>query len=313
MENTSANAQNTNALQVFNFKEQQVEVIIIDGEPHFIGKQVATILGYSDPQKAVRMHVDNEDRGVAKLSTPGGRQDVNTINESGMYSLILSSKLDNSKRFKRWITNEILPSIRKYGVYAKEDTIEQMLNDPDSMITILQKLKEERAKAKEFKRWVTSEVLPSIRKTGKYEAPKEPETDDILIARALIAASNKINALKEQVAALMPKATAYDAVVNKFDNISWRDVCNELKSTFGITEKDVRDKLIAERWIYRINTMSGKSKYKPYTETIFRDLMVVKDVLCNDGKVRQGNFFTYKGREQLIDWFAPVVAMDNPA
>ena len=262
MENTSANNQNTNAMQVFNFKNQQVDIIIINGEPHFIGKQVCDILGYTNPRKALADHVDAEDKGVTKRYTPGGMQDTTIINESGLYSLILGSKLES---------------------------------------------------AKEFKRWVTSEVLPSIRKTGKYEAPKEPETDDILIARALIAASNKINALKEQVAALMPKATAYDAVVNKFDNISWRDVCNELKSTFGITEKDVRDKLIAERWIYRINTMSGKSKYKPYTETIFRDLMVVKDVLCNDGKVRQGNFFTYKGREQLIDWFAPVVALDNPA
>ena len=189
---------------------------------------------------------------------------MTVINESGLYSLIMGSKLE---------------------------------------------------RAKEFKRWVTSEVLPSIRKTGSYSVTQmqEQETDDILIARALIAASNKINTLKEQVAALLPKATAYDAVIEKFDNISWRDLCNELKSTFGVKENEIRDKLIAERWIYKVNQFGGKSKYKPYTETIFRDLMVVKDVLCNDGKVRQGNFFTYKGREQLIDWFAPVVAIDEVA
>ena len=188
------------------------------------------------------------------------------------------------------IINQSLKAVNEYGLYN----------------LILGSRKPE---AKQFKRWITHEVLPSIRKTGKYEVKQSREQ---LIASALLAAKEVIGELNDKVKALLPKATAYDAVINKFDNISWRDLCNELKSTFGVNEKEVRDKLLSERWIYKINTMSGRSKYKPYTETILRDLMVVKDVLCNDGKVRQGSYFTYKGREQLIDCFAPVVAADNP-
>ncbi|MBR1730221.1 MAG: phage antirepressor KilAC domain-containing protein, partial [Selenomonadaceae bacterium] len=90
-------------------------------------------------------------------------------------------------------------------------------------------------------------------------------------------------------------------------SVSWRDFCNKIRDTFGVKENEIREKLIAEHWIYKTNTLCGKTKYKPYKETIDRDLMIVKDVLCNDGEVRAANFFTYKGQQQLIDWFAPVV------
>ena len=83
----------------------------------FVGKDVATALGYSDSNKAIRIHVDDEDKGGAVLSTPGGNQKVIFINESGLYSLILSSKLPQAKAFKRWVTSEVLPSIRKTGRY----------------------------------------------------------------------------------------------------------------------------------------------------------------------------------------------------
>ena len=83
----------------------------------FVGKDVATALGYSDAQKAIRVHVDDDDKGGAVLSTPGGNQKVIFINESGLYSLILSSKLPQAKAFKHWVTSEVLPSIRKTGRY----------------------------------------------------------------------------------------------------------------------------------------------------------------------------------------------------
>lgn len=106
-----------NKLQVFNFNENQIRTLLINNEPYFIGKDVANILGYSNTRKAINDHVDEEDKGVTKCDTLGGKQDLIVINESGLYSLILSSKLATAKKFKRWVTSEVLPAIRKTGQY----------------------------------------------------------------------------------------------------------------------------------------------------------------------------------------------------
>ena len=128
-------------LQVFSNAEfGSVRSIMINNEPFFVGKDVAEILGYSRTADAIKVHVDKEDKGVCEMQTPGGVQNVTIINESGLYSLILSSKLPNAKKFKRWVTSEVLPAIRKHGVFA----VDTMLNDPDAMIAALQAYKEER-------------------------------------------------------------------------------------------------------------------------------------------------------------------------
>ena len=106
-----------NNIVAFKYNEQQVRPIEKNGEPWFVGKDVAEILGYSDTAQAVRKHIDNEDKGVVEMTTPGGKQPVTIINESGLYSLILSSKLPTAKEFKHWVTSEVLPSIRKTGEY----------------------------------------------------------------------------------------------------------------------------------------------------------------------------------------------------
>lgn len=106
-----------NNIVAFKYNEQQVRTIEKNGEPWFVGKDVAEILGYSDTAQAVRKHIDNEDKGVVEMTTPGGKQPVTIINESGLYSLILSSKLPTAKEFKHWVTSEVLPSIRKTGEY----------------------------------------------------------------------------------------------------------------------------------------------------------------------------------------------------
>lgn len=118
----------------------------INGEPWFVGKDAAVILGYSDTAQAIRKHVDSEDKGVVEMTTPGGNQNVTIINESGLYSLILSSKLPSAKSFKRWVTSEILPSIRKHGAYMTPDTIEKVLLNPDTIIKIATQLKQEQEK-----------------------------------------------------------------------------------------------------------------------------------------------------------------------
>ena len=107
-----------NNLKVFmNPEFGSIRIITENNEPWFVGKDVAEILGYTNPLKAIRDHVDEEDKGVNETGTPGGNQKVITINESGLYSLILSSKLPGAKRFKRWVTSEVLPAIRKTGGY----------------------------------------------------------------------------------------------------------------------------------------------------------------------------------------------------
>lgn len=109
-----------------------------DGEPWFVGKDVAVILGYSNPRKAIIDHVDEEDKGVTKRDTLGGTQNMTVINESGLYSLILSSKLPKAHDFKHWVTSDVLPSIRKTGMYATPTTFDTMLNDPDAFLQLVQ-------------------------------------------------------------------------------------------------------------------------------------------------------------------------------
>lgn len=130
-----------NDLQVFNFEQNQVRIIEKDGEPWFVAKDVAETLGYSDTSDAVRRHIDDEDKGGGEIPTPGGIQKVITINESGLYSLILSSKLPTAKQFKHWITSEVIPSIRKHGAYMTPETIEKTLTNPDFIIQLAQQLK----------------------------------------------------------------------------------------------------------------------------------------------------------------------------
>ena len=122
----------------------EIRTTTVDGEPWFIGKDAALALGYSNTRDAIYKHVDDEDKGVANCDTPSGIQSMIIINESGLYSLVMSSKLPTAKKFKRWVTSEVLPAIRKHGMYATDD----LLNDPDLAIKTFQLLKEEREKRK---------------------------------------------------------------------------------------------------------------------------------------------------------------------
>lgn len=131
-----------NNIEIFKNEEfGQIRAIEIDGQGWIIGKDVTEKLGYKNSSDAIIKHVDEEDKGVAKCDTLGGKQDLTVINESGLYSLILSSKLPSAKKFKRWVTSDVLPSIRKHGMYAKDE----LLDNPDLLIAAATKLKEERA------------------------------------------------------------------------------------------------------------------------------------------------------------------------
>lgn len=101
--------------EIFNFNGKQVRTIILDSEPFFVGKDVADILGYSRADNAIRSHVDDDDKLMHQFSASGQNRNMIIINESGLYSLILASKLPQAKEFKKWITSEVLPAIRKHG------------------------------------------------------------------------------------------------------------------------------------------------------------------------------------------------------
>ncbi|MDV2912246.1 phage antirepressor [Pediococcus acidilactici] len=134
-----------NELQNFNFEGNEVRTVLINDEPYFVGKDIADVLGYLNTRDALSKHVDEEDKNsVAIHDGKKGNPNQVVINESGMYSLVLSSKLPNAKKFKRWVTNEVLPSIRKHGAYMTDEKIEEALLNPDTIISLATQLKNER-------------------------------------------------------------------------------------------------------------------------------------------------------------------------
>ncbi|EAF1189798.1 phage repressor protein/antirepressor Ant [Listeria monocytogenes] len=133
-------------LQIFNFEGNEVRTVFIENEPHFVGKDVAQTLGYSNHIDALRRHVFTKNKGVVKHDTLGGSQNLTIINEAGLYQLIFKSKLESAERFQDWVTSEVLPSVRKHGAYMTNDTIEKAITDPDFLIKLATNLKEEKTK-----------------------------------------------------------------------------------------------------------------------------------------------------------------------
>lgn len=177
-------------IQIFKNEEfGEVRTLVIDGEPWFVGKDVAEILGYSNTRKALLDHVDEDDKckndGVTFCDSMGRIQKPVVINESGLYSLILSSKLPNAKKFKRWVTSEILPNIRKHGAYMTENTLEEALKNPDFLIKLATELKEEQNKRK------------ALEEEKELNAPKVVFADAVSISKTNILVGELAKILKQ--------------------------------------------------------------------------------------------------------------------
>ena len=234
-----------NNIQIFKYEDNDVRTVDLNGEPWFVGKDVAAVLEYSNPRKALADHVDQEDKGVTKCDTLGGVQELTIINESGLYSLILSSKLPT---------------------------------------------------AKQFKRWVTSEVLPSIRKNGGYIAGQEQLTPSELMAKALLVANKtlaereaRISELTVQNAIMQPKAEYFDELVDRNLLTSFRETAKQL----GVEEKKFISFLMEKKYIYR----DKKAKLMPYADKN-NGLFEVKE--CFNEKTKWSGtqtLITPKGRE----------------
>ena len=186
-----------NELKIFeNEQFGTIRTVEIDNTPYFVGKDVAEILGYERADNAIRTHVDDEDKLMHQISASGQGRNMTVINESGLYSLILSSKLPKAKEFKRWVTSEVLPAIRKHGVYA----VDEVLENPDMLISALQALKAEKEKAKRL--------------------------------------TETLSVQEQQIAELQPKASYYDVVLNCKDLVSVTEIAKDYgKSAKWLNEK----------------------------------------------------------------------------
>lgn len=171
-----------NKLQIFSNEQfGSIRTIEIDGKPYFVGKDVAEVLGYSNTRDALGKHVDSEDK--ADVAIHDGRQNRNhtIINESGLYSLILSSKLPNAKEFKRWVTSEVLPTIRRHGMYATDE----LLNNPDFAIKVFTELREERLKRQSLE----EKVAVQVQQIAELQ-PKASYYDVVLNCKDLLSISS---------------------------------------------------------------------------------------------------------------------------
>lgn len=157
-----------NEITPFDFEGYQVRAVVIDNEPYFVGKDVTKVLGYSNSSKAILDHVDTDDKLNNETLSSLGQRGGWLIAESGMYSLIMSSKLPSAKRFKHWVTSEVLPSIRRDGAYLAPKTAEEWLNNPDLMIDVLTRYKQSQ---KEIQR---------LHDENAVMAPKADYTDKML-------------------------------------------------------------------------------------------------------------------------------------
>ncbi|MCA1027826.1 phage antirepressor [Cytobacillus kochii] len=146
--------------KLFNYKENPIRTVVSEGNIWFIAKDVCDVLAIGNTSMALR-RLDEDEKGVNTIETLGGVQSMTTINEAGLYSLILSSRKPEAKQFRRWVTHEVLPSIRKHGAYMTEDVLDNAIGNPDFMIGLLENLKEER-KARELLEHKVSEDLPKV-------------------------------------------------------------------------------------------------------------------------------------------------------
>lgn len=245
-----------NGIQVFNNPEfGSIRTLEINGEPYFVGKDVATLLGYSNTRKALADHVDEDDKtdGVTIRDSIGREQNPVLINESGLYSLILSSKLPSAKRFKRW---------------------------------------------------VTSEVLPSIRKSGGYITGQEQMTDSELMAKALLVAQKQINERNAQIERMKPKEIFADAVAASHTSILIGELAKLLKQN-GVETGQRR----LFTWMrdngYLIK--GGSSRNMPTQKGMELGLFEIKETTINnpDGSIRisRTTKVTGKGQQYFINKF----------
>ena len=238
----------SNSIQVFdNAQFGSIRAMDVDGQPWFVAKDVCDALGLGRQQDSTR-YLDDDEKGECLVDTPSGQQSMVAISEAGLYSLILRSRKPEARAFKRWVTHDVLPSIRSHGMYATPQTVERMLNDPDTMIATLKALKAER---------------------------------------------QRVAALVEDNARLVPKATAYDIEIEATGTMSITEAARYLAQ---IDSSMTRKRLFG---YLRADGMICKQDNAPTKEAIKRGYLVQMLTTRADGKANSPYaHMTRKG----LDW-----------
>lgn len=224
-------------IEVFrNAEFGEIRTIVIDGEPWFVGKDIAEALGYTKPTDAVRKRVSDEDRGISKMETPSGSQQMTVINESGLYSLILSSKLPSAKEFKHWVTSDVLPSVRKHGAYMTTKTIENVLTSPDFIIQLATQLKNEQEARKAAENKIEEQQLQLEEQKPKVEfADHVSESENLITMEymAKLANDEHINVGRNKLFSWLREQK-----ILKFDNVPYQNFID--KGYFKVRESTFR-------------------------------------------------------------------------
>ena len=271
-----------------NNKFGSVRTTVIDNEPWFVGKDVAEKLGYTNPRKAIIDHVDADDKGVTKCDTLGGTQELTVINESGLYSLVLSSKLPTAKAFKKWVTSEILPTIRKTGGYVDNDDL--FLN------TYL-------PTADDATRGLFKATLVTMRKqTEMLEAQK----------REIAEKSSVIGKQQEVIAEQKPKADYFDNFMKREGLSNIRDTATQLHIPQNLFVR----LLIEQGFLYRTGEQfkNGKTYHGGQLRPAANKnngYFKLKDFVAPNGYVDKQVFVTAKGKSFFHEYFADIVEAEG--
>lgn len=247
-----------NELQIFNNPDfGQVRMVMIEDTPYFVGRDVAEALGYKDTVNAIKSHVDDEDRDVAKCHTLGGNQNLTVINESGVYALVFGSKLPNARKFKHW---------------------------------------------------VTSEVLPSIRKTGGYKVEAKPMDDMEILCRAVLISDKRIKALENKIELDAPKVAYADYASASKDSVLIRDFCHGLpKEGIKIGEHKLYALLVKHKVLAK--KQNGYDIYQKYANAGYfeRPPRALPVKAGEAPKIRFTVYITAKGQiwllNKLKEWY----------
>lgn len=187
-------------IQLFhNDQFGDIRALSIDGEPWFVASDVAKTLGYRDAEKMTR-RLDKDEKGTRSVGTPGGEQRMSVISEAGLYSAVLGSKVPGARDFKRWVTHEVLPAIRRHGAYATPDTLDRMIVDPEFGIRLLTALRDERERSSRLEREnaTKAERIATLCEDNARLRPLAEYADTTLDAVGCITITDAARQLKQQ-------------------------------------------------------------------------------------------------------------------
>lgn len=243
-----------NELKVFNHSEfGTLRGVEIDGESWLVGKDVAERLGYKNPNEAIADHVDDDDKLNSKTLSSLGQRGGWLINESGLYSLVLGSKLPNAKKFKRWVTSEVLPAIRKHGGYLTAEKVEEALLNPDVLIRLATELKDER----EARRALESKVAEDAPKVLFAKAVEQAENSILVGDLAKLIKQNGTDIGRDRLFARLRKEGYLGNTCDNYNMPTQRAMDMQL---FRISKLTHTVKVTGKGQVYFINRYAGGNR-----------------------------------------------------